>query len=378
MKFLPLVVAQPDAPEEGADFTLGCDSDRVRAVRRADGGPGGVQHGGGDRRRRPAHDDPQGVDHPAAARSYADRASRRSTAWRSSPTRTGSARTTGIRTASSRTWRSSRRAGCEMYPEFELPEDQKRPGSPTAPAPSSAPTSRGGSTGRSGIACPLISPIYRKPDGSPGTSRIDGIYDSDREGHRQDQVFFHWEYLNETFMEGRFFDNWVGWYVIRVADPDRSDELAQRIDAMFANSPAETKTATEKAFVADFANQVGDIGAIMMAITAIVMGFITVRRGQRHGAVDPRANQRARRAEDARLHRRPDPGAGAAGVLHDRARRRWARPGRRVGCSSRRVIRPAACCPPSTSRRDLVVGGAAARAARPRRRGCCRRDRRSG
>jgi putative ABC transport system permease protein len=43
---------------------------------------------------------------------------------------------------------------------------------------------------------------------------------------------------------------------------------------MFANSSAETKTATEKAFVSDFAKQVGDIGSIMVAITAIVMFFI--------------------------------------------------------------------------------------------------------
>jgi putative ABC transport system permease protein len=43
---------------------------------------------------------------------------------------------------------------------------------------------------------------------------------------------------------------------------------------MFANSPAETKTATEKSFVSDFAKQVGDIGAIMVAIAAVVMFFI--------------------------------------------------------------------------------------------------------
>ena len=46
------------------------------------------------------------------------------------------------------------------------------------------------------------------------------------------------------------------------------------MDALFANSPAETKTATEKAFVADFAKQIGDIGAIMMAIAAVVILFI--------------------------------------------------------------------------------------------------------
>ncbi|MSO62753.1 MAG: FtsX-like permease family protein [Acidobacteria bacterium] len=40
---------------------------------------------------------------------------------------------------------------------------------------------------------------------------------------------------------------------------------------MFANSSAETKTTTEKGFVEGFAKQVGDIGAIMIAITIAVL-----------------------------------------------------------------------------------------------------------
>ena len=40
---------------------------------------------------------------------------------------------------------------------------------------------------------------------------------------------------------------------------------------MFANSSAETKTTTEKGFVEGFAKQIGDIGAIMIAITVAVL-----------------------------------------------------------------------------------------------------------
>ena len=40
---------------------------------------------------------------------------------------------------------------------------------------------------------------------------------------------------------------------------------------MFANSSAETKTTTEKGFVEGFAKQMGDIGAIMIAILAAVL-----------------------------------------------------------------------------------------------------------
>jgi putative ABC transport system permease protein len=47
--------------------------------------------------------------------------------------------------------------------------------------------------------------------------------------------------------------------------------MADTFDAMFANSPAETKTTTEKGFIEGFANQIGDIGAIMVAILSAVL-----------------------------------------------------------------------------------------------------------
>ena len=42
---------------------------------------------------------------------------------------------------------------------------------------------------------------------------------------------------------------------------------------MFANSTAETKTTTEKGFVEGFAKQIGDIGAIMIAISFTVLAM---------------------------------------------------------------------------------------------------------
>jgi len=124
-----------------------------------------------------------------------------------------------------------------------------------------------------GDRIPLISPIYRKRDGSPWEFTIDGIYDATAKGVDKTQFFFHYRYLEET-MRDTPMAGLVSWYVIQVADPSTADRLALQLDAQFANSPAETKTATEKAFVSDFAKQIGDIGTIMMAITAVVMFFI--------------------------------------------------------------------------------------------------------
>jgi putative ABC transport system permease protein len=161
-----------------------------------------------------------------------------------------------------------------IYPEFELPEAQKQAWFANRTGAIIGVDLARRFNWKVGDRVPLISPIYRKPDNSPWEFTIEGLYDSDRTGVDKTQFFFHWEYLNETFRNSGFLNSQVGWYVLRVADPSTSDQLAKQLDAMFANSPAETKTATEKAFVSDFAKQVGDIGSIMIAITAVVMFFI--------------------------------------------------------------------------------------------------------
>jgi putative ABC transport system permease protein len=161
-----------------------------------------------------------------------------------------------------------------MYPEFGLPEEQKKAWIADRTGAIVGVDTAAKYGWKVGDRIPLISPIYRKPDGTPWEFTIDGIYDSPVAGTDKTQLFFHWEYLNETFRDVPQVNDQVGWYVMRVADPSTSDQLAKRIDTLFANSPAETKTATEKAFVSDFANQVGDIGAIMIAIASVVMFFI--------------------------------------------------------------------------------------------------------
>ena len=66
----------------------------------------------------------------------------------------------------------------------------------------------------------------------------------------------------------------VGWYSIRVSDPDRAEQVAAKVDEEFANWPYETGTETEGAFVKAFAEQIGDVGAIIQAILAAV--FFTI------------------------------------------------------------------------------------------------------
>jgi putative ABC transport system permease protein len=151
-----------------------------------------------------------------------------------------------------------------MYPEYVLPEDQRKAwiADRTGAIAGRAVAERFG--WQVGDRIPLQGTIFQ---GGTWEFTIDGIFDGDREGVDTNQFFFHNAYLWEKAAWG---DGEVGWYIIRVEDPQQSAEVAQRVDALFANSPYETKTSTEKAFVQAFANQVGDIGAILTAILVAV------------------------------------------------------------------------------------------------------------
>jgi putative ABC transport system permease protein len=123
-----------------------------------------------------------------------------------------------------------------------------------------------------GDKIPIQATIYRHPDGSSlWTFNLAGIYDGAQKGTDTSGFYFRYDYLNEG-MGGNL--GRVGWYAIRIADPSRAGDVARRVDAMFANSPAETKTQTEKALAQSFANQVGSIGKIITAILAAV--FFTI------------------------------------------------------------------------------------------------------
>ena len=169
-----------------------------------------------------------------------------------------------------------------VYPEYSPPEEQKKAWLANRMGAIVGITTARKFGWKVGDRIPLQAPIYRKPDGSPWEFTLDGIYDSATPGVDKTQFFFHWEYLNETIKGGRGYGSigdMVGWFVIKVKDPATSDQLATRVDTMFANSQAETKTATEKAFVSDFAKQVGEIGTIMIMIVTVAMFLILLIAG---------------------------------------------------------------------------------------------------
>jgi putative ABC transport system permease protein len=156
-----------------------------------------------------------------------------------------------------------------MYPEFRLPPDQMKAWQADR---------QGAVAGRDlanrfgwkiGQRIPIQATIWRPKSGTGDTWEFNlvGIYDGER-GVDKTQFFFRYDYFDENRQVG---NGLVGWYIVRITDPTRSVDLARRFDEMFANSEYETKTTTEKGFVEGFAKQIGDIGAIMIAILSAVL-----------------------------------------------------------------------------------------------------------
>jgi putative ABC transport system permease protein len=123
-----------------------------------------------------------------------------------------------------------------------------------------------------GDKLPLHSTIWtNKADGSLNwTFDIVGIFDAKDPTQATQQastVLFHYE----LFDEGRSFGKGqVGWYEERIDDPAQSAAVSARIDALFANSPNETKTQPAKDFAIAFIKQLGDVGFVLRAILGAV------------------------------------------------------------------------------------------------------------
>jgi putative ABC transport system permease protein len=154
-----------------------------------------------------------------------------------------------------------------MYPEFKLPPDQMAAWKADRQGAIVGVDLARRFDWKIGDRIPIQGTIWQPKSGQVWEFNIAGIYDGDA-GVDKTQFFFRYDYLNENRAQG---DGLVGWYVVRIADGSQAQQMSAKFDAMFANSSAETKTTTEKGFVEGFAKQVGDIGAIMIAILVAVL-----------------------------------------------------------------------------------------------------------
>jgi putative ABC transport system permease protein len=118
-----------------------------------------------------------------------------------------------------------------------------------------------------GDRVPVISTIFPHGGDYSWEFEIEGIFTSGESRADTSYMLFHYDYFDEArdFAKGQ-----VGWLGFTVSEPDNAVQISRAVDELFANSPAETKTSTEKAFIESFAKQFGDIGLITNLILAAV------------------------------------------------------------------------------------------------------------
>ena len=107
-------------------------------------------------------------------------------------------------------------------------------------------------------------PPYRKKDG-PFEFVVRGIYDADPARYPSadlNSMFFHYKYLYEA--TGRQVG--AGTYTLEINDPDQAGAVSKAIDDLFANSDAQTRTETEKAFAAGFISMAGNLALLLNGI----------------------------------------------------------------------------------------------------------------
>jgi putative ABC transport system permease protein len=159
-----------------------------------------------------------------------------------------------------------------MYPEYVVPAEHKAKWLQTRTGAIIGSTLATRFGWKIGDRVPLNSPIWQRKGNNPSWEfDIVGIYEAGKKGVDTSQLFFRYDYFDEARAYG---EGQVGWYGVRVKDPAQAAEVAKQIDQEFANSPYETKTEPEGAFAQGFAQQIGDIGAIMMSILSAV--FFTI------------------------------------------------------------------------------------------------------
>jgi putative ABC transport system permease protein len=123
-----------------------------------------------------------------------------------------------------------------------------------------------------GDRVPVSSNIFtQRSGGHTWDFTIAGVVKGKTEQVDTNFFLLQYAYFDETRSFGK---DTIGWLILQTNSPENNDRVAKTIDAMFANSTAETSTDTEKAFGKAFAAQFGNIALIVFLVVGAA--FVTI------------------------------------------------------------------------------------------------------
>jgi len=95
---------------------------------------------------------------------------------------------------------------------------------------------------------------------------VSGIYESEI-STSNDAFYFHYNYFNEALGT----PNTVGFIWLLAQNADVIPQIIEDTNKMFRNTPAETKTESEKSFILGMISMIGNIKALMGSIAGVVV-----------------------------------------------------------------------------------------------------------
>jgi putative ABC transport system permease protein len=151
----------------------------------------------------------------------------------------------------------------DVYPEWVMPEEQWKAFEHTRTAMVAGKQLADKYGWKVGQKVPLSSNIYPQKGGSKSWAfDLVGIYDGKDDNWKKqtNAVFINHDYFDEANLFGKGRTNF---YILKLTAGADAAQVSRTVDAMFENSPDETKTQTEKDFNLSFVKQIGDIGLIV-------------------------------------------------------------------------------------------------------------------
>src|SRR5438045_5536860 len=152
----------------------------------------------------------------------------------------------------------------DIYPEYVMPEGEWQAFANTRTGMIAGKMVAEQYGWKLGQKIPISTNIFPQKNGSKAWSfDLVGIFDGKDENwkKRTNIVYMQHDYFDEANqfgMKGR-----TNFFILKLTDSARAEATARTVDAMFENSPDETKTQTEKDFNISFVKQIGDIGLIV-------------------------------------------------------------------------------------------------------------------
>lgn len=123
-----------------------------------------------------------------------------------------------------------------------------------------------------GDRIPIRSTVWANEDGSNvWPLDVVGVFTSNNSVLLSNSIIYNYDYVDK----GRVKENGtVTGFLVRIADADHASAIANRIDALFANSRNETKTSTEQQLALDQVKRIGDVGFIVSIVVGTVFASL--------------------------------------------------------------------------------------------------------